>query len=140
MIPLRLPTLAEHKEDIPALVEHFVGLHGRGQAFSLSPACFEGLMTYHWPGNVRELENVVERMLALPDVAVDALFDEPLRRMDPLRDDREPAEIPAYRDYMQQCEDHLLRLALSRADGNISVASRMLGLPRSTLRSKLEKS
>ncbi len=151
VIPLMLPTLAERKEDIPALVQHFAVMRGAGEDFQLKPDAFEALLSYHWPGNVRELENVVERMLALPDVPVTELFDVPLRRSsgvgrDPAMQALAGAEgvhpedaMPPYRDYMQRCEQHLLQWALARADGNISVAAKMLDLPRSTLRSKLEK-
>jgi DNA-binding NtrC family response regulator len=90
VIPLVLPTLAERKEDIPALVEHFVQRHGGPAGFGLSRESYEAMVADHWPGNVRELGNVVERMLV-------------------------------------------------RADGNITTAARLLGLPRSTLRSKLER-
>jgi two-component system NtrC family response regulator len=145
VIPLKLPTLSERREDIPALVRHFVARRGGPADFTLTPECFAALLDYHWPGNVRELQNVVERMLALPDVAVSDLFDEPLRGTvgDPPRDGSGAvslgAELPSYGDYMQGCERKILQAALHRADGNISVAARLLGLPRSTLRSKLDK-
>jgi len=149
VIPLKLPTLAERREDIPALVEHFVALRGGKETFRLPPARFEALMAYHWPGNVRELENVVERMLALPDVEITDLFDAPLRSTagsasgsasaPPPADHGGAAEFPGYREHMKRCERELLDRALREADGNISVAARILGLPRSTLRSKLEK-
>jgi DNA-binding NtrC family response regulator len=156
VIPLELPTLAERREDIPALVRHFAAARGRDD-FRLSPEVFEALMNHRWPGNVRELENVVERMLALPDVPVAGLFDGPLRRGggghspsapagDPSTAARAGAagqpvdeDIPAYRDYMHRCEQYLLHWALERADGNITEAARLLDLPRSTLRSRLEK-
>ena len=150
VIPLKLPTLAERKEDIPALVDHFVAMRGGRGSFRLPPGAFEALMDYDWPGNVRELENVVERMMALPDIPVSELFDAPLRRADhdggatpetAAQESREGEfdQVGSYREYMSRCENRLLKWALARADGNISVASRILGLPRSTLRSKLEK-
>ena len=150
VIPLKLPTLAERKEDIPALVDHFVDLRGGRGTFKLPQGSFEALLDYDWPGNVRELENVVERMMALPDIPVSELFDAPLRRADHDRGttpettvqttrEGEFDDVGSYREYMSRCENRLLQWALARADGNISVASRILGLPRSTLRSKLEK-
>ena len=141
VIPLRLPTLRERLEDIPALVEHFVALRGRRDGFRLDEERFSALMGHDWPGNVRELENVVERMLALPDVPVRDLFDAPLRRKSapPGAATGHGAEVPSYQEFMQACEDSLLRDALARAEGNISAAAKLLDLPRSTLRSKLEK-
>ncbi len=65
---LRLPPLRERREDIPALVEHFLQkgslLLGRARP-PLSPRALEVLRDYSWPGNVRELENTVTRMVAL---------------------------------------------------------------------------
>ncbi len=73
---LRLPPLRERREDIPALVEHFLRkgalLLGRAQ-LSLSPRAIEILREYSWPGNIRELENTVTRMVALGDES--ALLD-----------------------------------------------------------------
>ena len=149
VIPLLLPTLAERKEDIPALVRHFARARGAGDNFQLSQATFDALLAHDWPGNVRELENVVERMLALPDMPPSELFDTPLRRLhtpppcgQELSDhkaSRTDDEIPAYRDYMHRCEQRLLARAMARAGGNISEAAKLLDLPRSTLRSRLEK-
>ena len=149
VIPLKLPTLAERREDIPALVDFFVKQRGGKDSFSLSQERFEALMAHSWPGNVHELENVVERMLALPGVSVTELFDTPLRRsadsVASIGADAPPisTEGPSfnanYRDYMNDCEQRLVQWALAKADNNISVAARILGLPRSTLRSKLDK-
>jgi DNA-binding NtrC family response regulator len=153
VIPLKLPTLAERREDIPALVEFFVDQRGGRGEFTLTPERFEALMAHDWPGNVRELENVVERMMAMPDVPVAELFDTMLGRSEFAVPEAEPspADEPVavtdeasefdrpYREYMQACEQKLLEWALAKAEGNISVAARLLGLPRSTLRSKLDK-
>jgi DNA-binding NtrC family response regulator len=142
VIPLKLPTLSERREDIPALVEHFAARRGHPLPFDLSEERFTALLNHEWPGNVRELENVVERMIALPDIPVRELFDQPLRRsseLDPVSTGFGGDGFPSYQAYMQGCEDRLLRQALARAEGNISAAAKLLDLPRSTLRSKLEK-
>ncbi|HXZ38874.1 MAG TPA: sigma 54-interacting transcriptional regulator [Thermodesulfobacteriota bacterium] len=69
VFPIRIPPLRERKEDIPALVRHFVGRKSRELKLAASPSLARGaidqLLAYHWPGNVRELENVVERALIL---------------------------------------------------------------------------
>ncbi len=142
VIPLFLPTLAERKEDIPSLVEHFSRRMGRKQPLQLTNEQFTTLMNHHWPGNVRELQNVVERITALPNIPVAELFDGPLGRQSTHQlssDDLDPATFSSYREFMQNCEDRIVQWALRQAAGNISTAARLLDLPRSTLRSKLEK-
>ena len=145
VIPLPLPNLSERKEDIPALVEHFSKQRDNGRSLRLSNEQFSLLMAHHWPGNVRELQNVVERMLALPDIPISELFDGPLGSMgtgingSASGHDPDPASFTGYRQYMQSCESRIIQWALRQADGNISNAARALDLPRSTLRSKLEK-
>lgn len=153
VIPLKLPTLAERKEDIPALVDFFANQKGDRENLALSAEHFEALMNHDWPGNVRELENVVERMLAMPNIKISDLFDNLLGKPEGVRanDDVggfETAGGPPvpdmgpetdFRAYMKACEQRLLDWALARANYNISVAARLLGLPRSTLRSKLDK-
>ncbi|MBE0567235.1 MAG: sigma-54-dependent Fis family transcriptional regulator [Krumholzibacteria bacterium] len=139
VIPLRLPTLRDRLEDIPALVDHFVARRGRQGTLRLDEESFAALTGHDWPGNVRELENVVERMLALPDVPVRDLFDAPLRRSATGTGAVRDGILPTYQIFMENCEERLLRDALARAGGNISAAAKLLDLPRSTLRSKLEK-
>jgi len=66
---LRLPALRERKEDIPALLKHFVMRFsgGRPPSITLDDEALEILLSYAWPGNIRELENVVKKMVALAD-------------------------------------------------------------------------
>ncbi len=69
VFPIRIPPLRERKEDIPALMRHFLERKSRELKLPASPPLARGvidrLMAYPWPGNVRELENVVERALIL---------------------------------------------------------------------------
>ena len=144
IIPLKIPALRERKEDIPLLIEHF--LRKKGKSFShktFPPDFFENLMNYQWPGNVRELENIVERILALSGIAgyqpemllpkeieVDTPKTQPVVAID---------HYPPYDQYIKEKDKEIINWAMSKADNNISKAARLLGLPRSTLRSKLEK-
>lgn len=70
VVQINLPPLRERKEDIPALVEHFINMYasqnGKGIKFA-SPEALEMMMGYGWPGNVRELENAIERAVVLAD-------------------------------------------------------------------------
>jgi len=69
VFPIRIPSLRERREDIPALVHHSVERKSRELKLPNSPALAKGaidhLTSYDWPGNVRELENLVERALIL---------------------------------------------------------------------------
>jgi DNA-binding NtrC family response regulator len=75
VFPIRLPSLEERKEDIPALVEHF--LERSGDAQPLSAETLELLAEYDWPGNVRELQHCVERMVAMRSEGVLRMSDMP---------------------------------------------------------------
>src|SRR3989441_1249962 len=68
VIAIHMPPLRDRKEDIPALVEHFLAKHrysATAQPAAISEEALKRLMEYDWPGNVRELENVVERAVVL---------------------------------------------------------------------------
>ena len=73
VFPVQLPPLRERREDIPALVEHFVELLGRrvGRQIDHIPAeTMSDLCSYDWPGNIRELQNLIERALILSEDGV----------------------------------------------------------------------
>ena len=68
VISLHLPPLRERREDIPALIQHFLGLYRERfnrPALNLSPEALRRLVAYNWPGNIRELRNTLERAAAL---------------------------------------------------------------------------
>lgn len=63
VVTLKLAPLRERKEDLPALIHHFVNLYGNGH--SVSADLMQSMLAYDWPGNVRELENCVQHMVAV---------------------------------------------------------------------------
>ncbi len=67
VVPIRLPPLREHTEDIPALVRHFLmqAVNEGLPMKTIDASAMERLKGYRWPGNVRELENLVRRLAAL---------------------------------------------------------------------------
>src|SRR5947209_2135645 len=75
VFPIRLPALEERKEDIPALVRHF--LEEAGEESPLDSGVMELLQHYDWPGNVRELQHCVERMAAMRSEGVLRMSDMP---------------------------------------------------------------
>src|SRR3989441_10558258 len=73
VFPIPLPPLRERREDIPALVEHFVEIYARRmskQIENIPPETMSALASYEWPGNIRELQNLIERSVILSTGAV----------------------------------------------------------------------
>ncbi len=80
VFPIVLPALRERREDIPALVTHFVKLFSRRmgkQVESIPPETMAAFQSYSWPGNIRELQNLVERAVIL---SRDGVFPNPLHK------------------------------------------------------------
>jgi two-component system, NtrC family, nitrogen regulation response regulator NtrX len=76
VVPVIVPTLRERREDIPALVSHFMKVHVEEQGLRLkevSPEAMEVFKHYEWPGNIRELRNLIERlMIMVPEPVIEA--------------------------------------------------------------------
>lgn len=141
VVPIDLPPLREHKEDIPDLVHLFLSRLGqRSQKAQpgISPEALQLLVEFHWPGNVRELENIVERACALTTGTLIEPSDIHIDRL-PSRDPSGQAALLPEGKTLDQWEDDLIREAYRRANGNKSEAARMLGLSRNALRYRLEK-
>ena len=80
VIPLNLPPLRDRKDDIPKLIEHFMGRFNRSKNRSVSSVASEAmsaLIKYDWPGNIRELENICERMVVMTGEGVIGMDDLP---------------------------------------------------------------
>jgi DNA-binding NtrC family response regulator len=141
VVPIDIPPLREHKEDIPELVKLFLArssAESGKEITSVSPEAMRMLMDHYWPGNVRELQNIVERAFALARgpllEAADILFDPPRARPQ-----NSPASLLPEGMTLEQWEDEMIREAVRRANGNKSQAARMLGLSRNALRYRLSK-
>jgi two-component system, NtrC family, response regulator AtoC len=144
VVPISLPPLREHKEDIPYLVDHFLERFARESGKPIqgvTPAALKLLMDFHWPGNVRELENILERAVAL---STGTTIDAADIRLDlsPSKPGREAAgslPFPPEGMTLEQFEDDIIKEAVRRANGNKSQAARLLGLSRNALRYRLSK-
>jgi Nif-specific regulatory protein len=133
VIPIRLPSLRERRDDIPLLALHFLNRANQAHQrnVNLTPEALARLARHAWPGNIRELGNVIERMVLLADtpvVGADAvaglLHDARL----PLREAAPP--VAGVRDYAR-VDSHpveVLREALVRHGGVRSRAAQALGL------------
>ncbi len=143
VVPIDIPPLREHKEDIPGLANLFLARFakdsGRSETITgISPAAMQLLVSHYWPGNVRELQNVIERACALASgrqlEASDIQLDSPRNRTNAASDRFLPDGMT-----LDQWEDEMIREALKRAGGNKSQAARLLGLSRNALRYRLSK-
>ena len=142
VVPIDIPPLRDHKEDIPDLVNLFIARFARAAGKSIggiSPDALAALMAFHWPGNVRELENIIERGVALSNGGVLELSDIHLDASRTKAPGDSHALLPEGMT-LEQWEDEMIREALRRANGNKSQAARLLGLSRNALRYRLRKS
>jgi DNA-binding NtrC family response regulator len=141
VVPIDIPPLRAHKEDIPELANLFLARFAKEsgrQITGISPAALRILTNFHWPGNVRELENIIERSCALaqgPVLEADDIHLDVERLKPPQAGD---AFLPAGMT-MDQWEEEMIREAVKRSNGNKSQAARLLGLSRNALRYRLSK-
>jgi two-component system nitrogen regulation response regulator NtrX len=142
VIPIEVPPLRARKEDVPALVEHFIRVFCAENGKRLkrvAPAALTYFMTYDWPGNVRELRNMVERLVIMVPGDVIGAEDLP----PPLRPRSEPAAAAAPGDGkpLKEARDNFERayiLAELRAqDWNMTRTAERLGIERSHLYRKI---
>jgi two-component system response regulator AtoC len=146
VIHVHMPPLRERKEDIPALVEHFLAKHrysATAQPAAISEEALRRLMEYGWPGNVRELENVVERAVTLARGEVITSKELPFGDHEEGREDGEGDGVPSERSFFKksvaQFEKDLIMKALRDAAGNRSKAAEMLGIYRRLLYAKIKE-
>lgn len=141
VVPLRLPSLKERREDIPALAEHFVEKFAKKnnrQVAGITPRCMTLLINYPWPGNVRELENAIERGIIL--MRGDYLDEEsmpiPVQRFS--LKNKTPSGF-AQPGSLEEAEQGVIKNILTETAGNKSEAARRLNITRKTLLSKMHK-
>ena len=140
VLPIRLPALREHPEDVAALVDFFVDTFNREfkkRISGVSPAAAALLKAYGWPGNVRELRNVVERAMLLAEGQ--RLEVQDFGALKAGRGSGDPFELPAAGVDLEDLERSLVVQALRRAGGNQTKAAALLGLNRDQIRYRIEK-
>jgi two-component system response regulator AtoC len=147
VINIHMPALRERKEDIPALVEHFLAKHrysASAQPASISEEALKRLQEYDWPGNVRELENVVERAVVLSRGQVITSRELPFGEHEGEHEgegegDEVSVEKSFFKKSVAQFEKDLIMKALRDATGNRSKAAEMLGIYRRLLYAKIKE-
>lgn len=136
VVPVRVPSLRERREDIRGLADYFLAEFCARNNFKpkqFGPVVFEALEDYSWPGNIRELRNTVERMAILT-------------RGDVLESESVPVEIRIargsgargnLREAKESAErEHIMR-ALEESKWNVSSAARVLGMERTNLHKRI---
>ncbi len=140
VIPIQLPPLRERKEDLPALIEHFVAKHNvrrrKGIIESVAEDAMQSLLEYDWPGNIRELENVIERAITIEDslqITLNSLPKHIQTKAQSLV--KEEAKTLSLSEVEKK---HIARI-LQQTNWNISQTARLLGIDRKTLYEKIRK-
>lgn len=147
VVPVTIPSLAERRDDIPALAEHFFTRYAAEQGIkppSISQEAMASLQAYDWPGNVRQLRNVVERTVILS----------PRERLEEVQPDMLPNEVTSgklgggtglsnlmgvpLREARENFEREYLGVQIRRFSGNISKTASFIGMERSALHRKLK--
>ncbi|MBE0566290.1 MAG: sigma-54-dependent Fis family transcriptional regulator [Krumholzibacteria bacterium] len=139
VINIQLPTLRERREDIPLLVDAFIGrlaIEAGRPVRGIAKDALKLLLDHDWPGNVRELENAVERAVvtASGDILEAGDFDFLARAART----SERWEVPDGLS-LDEIEKRAVEAVLARTGGNIKAAAEILGIDRSTLYMKIRK-
>ena len=140
VIPIEIPALRERRDDIPALVEHFLQKHAQRsgrRVERIDEGGLAGLQQYDWPGNVRELENTIERAVVLstgpviPARAISVLGGAP----------QQPTSLPSLklRQNIEWIERETIRKALESAGGVKKDAAELMGISQRALSYYLAK-
>jgi DNA-binding NtrC family response regulator len=149
VVTLALPSLREHKEDVPALVDAFLAQFGarHNRKVKINRAALDLLSAYDWPGNVRELRNAVERAMVLcrgDEITVSDLPEEIReghRPMTPAGTEGESAFLGEsdFREAKRQFEIVYLKRKLEEHRWNVSKTAAVVGLHRQSLQEKLRE-
>jgi two-component system nitrogen regulation response regulator NtrX len=145
VVPIHVPPLREHREDIPELVEYFVSVLSEREGFSprrVGESALARLMELDWPGNVRELRNTVERMMIL--ATGPELTAKDVDRLAGARvaDDTGLGALTAiktFEEFKESAERAYLLSKLREFDWNVSETARAIEMPRSNLYKKIER-
>jgi transcriptional regulator with GAF, ATPase, and Fis domain len=138
VFPVLLPPLRERREDIPALVTHFVEILGRRMGREIEhipPETMSALSSYQWPGNIRELQNLIERAVILSNHGV---LPNPL----PIAETEQRTAVLLGGTTLRDSERTLILRTLETVGwiiGGPKGAAAKLGLKRTTLIHKMQK-
>jgi formate hydrogenlyase transcriptional activator len=139
VFPIQVPSLRERAEDVPMLVEYFIGRYASkmGKRINnIEPSTLDLFQRYTWPGNVRELQNVVERAVILSEGETFCVDEAWLQRESP----RSLQQVSSLKIILMGQEKEMIEAALKKSRGRVagsSGAAAKLGIPAPTLESKI---
>ena len=137
-VEVKVPPLRERVEDIPQLVDHFLNIYCKKYKTPLkrvSSATVKRLEKHTWPGNIREIQHAVERAIIMSESVVLEPNDFFISQMD----EDKPEGISGSSFNLEETEKILIRKVIDKYGGNISKASKELGLTRASLYRRIEK-
>jgi formate hydrogenlyase transcriptional activator len=140
VFPIEMPPLRNRREDIPMLVEYFIDRYARKAGKSIrrmNKKSMDLLQAYPWPGNIRELQNVIERSVIVCDTEIFSVDESWLSRQSPSAGPISPHELS---QKLAAQEKEMIEAALRESGGRVFGpvgAAAKLGMPRSTLESKI---
>ncbi|NLN39826.1 MAG: sigma-54-dependent Fis family transcriptional regulator [Smithella sp.] len=141
VVALSLPPLRERKEDLPAMIDHFMEkfAHENGKNIQgITAEARDMLMKYDYPGNVRELVNIMERAVVIAREDYISVDDLPFKE-DAVALETEKKSHGTLRDSLEELEKRLIAEAMDKAADNQTRAAEMLGMSERMLRYKLKK-
>ena len=143
VVPIRIPALREHREDVPELLNYFVNLYVEQEKLpyrKFSLPAQNRLRNYHWPGNIRELSNLVQRLLII-GAGTEISLDE-IEQALGTQSQQIPSGIPLgydrpLREAREQFEKAYLEYQLRQHGGSVGKVAKIVGLERTHLYRKL---
>jgi two-component system response regulator AtoC len=145
VLPLHIPPLRERKEDIPLLIQHFIGKYNQAMnknVKDIDHKAMETLMNYKWYGNVRELENTIERAIVLSEknnIESENLPVEIQNFKEEFQPETLPDEEYSIKKASKSLEINLIKKALKKTKGNHTHAARVLEISHRALLYKIKE-